>query len=98
MRRQFLHALTTSIYPLLGLAGLMAMSGCAAVPAISMATSLMKPAQPAQSAAPTPSPDIFSGLAQRLGISLPGQPAANPAAQPATTPATTSDATTTAAK
>jgi hypothetical protein len=84
MQRHLRRALTISIYPLLGLAGLLAVSGCAAVPAISMASSLLKPTQPAQPVQPAapgaaaPAPDIFSSLAQRLGITLPPLPAANP--------------------
>jgi hypothetical protein len=94
MQRPSLRTLTTSIYPLIGLAALMAMSGCAAVPMLTMANSLLKPAQAAQAVTPVintsatgtsatgtpitgtpatgmPSPDIFSALAQRLGITLP---------------------------
>jgi hypothetical protein len=76
--------LTTSILPLIGLAGLMATSGCAAVPMLNMANSMLKPAQAAQAVTPpigtsatgssstgVPSPDIFSALAQRLGITQP---------------------------
>jgi hypothetical protein len=71
--------LTTSIYPLIGLAGVLTMSGCAAVPVLNMANSLLKPAQPAQTLTATaatppaamPSPDIFSALAQHLGITQP---------------------------
>jgi hypothetical protein len=74
MQRHLRRALTTSIYPLIGLAALLAVSGCAAVPAISMASSLLRPAQPAQptaSGTTAPAPDIFTSLAQRLGITLP---------------------------
>ena len=77
MQRHLARAATTSIYPLIGLAGLIAMSGCAAVPAISLANSLLKPAQPSQptqpapSGAAAPSSDIVSSLAQRFGIPLP---------------------------
>ncbi len=77
MQRHLRRALTTSIYPLIGLAALIAMSGCAAVPAINLANSLLRPAQPAQPTQPAPpgtaapSSDIFSALAQRLGVILP---------------------------
>jgi len=80
---------TTSIYPLIGLSAVMAASGCAAVPALNMASSLIKPAQPAQTGAP--SPDIFSSLAQRLGI---GQPAAQGTRTAAAQTGTTQTATT----
>jgi hypothetical protein len=86
MQRHHRRALTVSIYPLLGIAGLLAMSGCAAIPAINMASSFLKPTQPAQAATttttPAPAPDIFSALAQRLGITL---PPATPAASAGTT-------------
>jgi hypothetical protein len=71
MKRRLRHALTTSIYPLLGLAALLAMSGCAAIPAINMASGLLKPAPPASAGTATPPPDLFTTLAQRLGIPMP---------------------------
>jgi hypothetical protein len=74
MQRHLGRALTSSIYPLIGFAGLIAASGCAAIPAINMASSLLKPAQPTQPApagTAAPSTDIFSTLAQRLGVTLP---------------------------
>ena len=83
MQRHLARAATATIYPLIGLAGLIAMSGCAAVPAISLANSLLRPAQPAQPTQPAPpgtaapSGDIFSSLAQRFGITLPPATAAN---------------------
>jgi hypothetical protein len=90
MQRQLLRALTTSIYPLIGLAGLLAMPGCAALPAINMANSLMKPAQPAVAGAP--SPDMFSQIAQHFGITLPAKGGANTAANPGANPAGTQTA------
>ncbi len=92
------RAVTTSVIPLIGFASLMTMSGCAAIPAMNLANSLMKPAQP--TASDVPSPDVFTSLAQRLGITLAPQPAATPTGtQTATdTPTTASKATTTAAK
>ncbi len=88
MQRHIFRALTTSIYPLIGLAGLLAMSGCAAVPLANMASSLMKPAAPAmQPGAYSPSADIISALAQRMGITLPAQPATTPVTALHTTPA-----------
>ncbi len=113
MQRRFIRALAISIFPLLGLAAAFAMSGCAAVPAISLANSLIHPPQqtlPAQPAAPaqpgqtaaiaTPagSPDIVGALAARFGITLPI--AGAPVVQTATTPSftTTPAPTTTAAR
>ncbi len=95
MQRLLLRALTVSVVPLIGMAAVIAMSGCAAIPAINMATSLMKPApQPVQEAgapAPAAQPDIFTSLAQHFGITLPTQPATSIAA--ATGPAHTAAAT-----
>jgi hypothetical protein len=67
MQRHLLRILAASIYPLLGLAALMALADCAAVPALNLASGTTRPAS--QSAAP--SPDIFSGLAQRMNIMPP---------------------------
>jgi hypothetical protein len=78
MKRRLRRALTATIYPLLGIAALLAMSGCAAVPAMSLASGLLKPAPPASAGTATPPPDLFTTLAQRLGIPLP-PPAAAPA-------------------
>ncbi len=113
MQRRLIRALATSFLPLVGLAAAFAMSGCAAIPAINLANSLIHPPQPSQAAQPvspaqpgqapasdTPaaSTDIFGALAQRLGIPLPA--ASAPAMQTATVPSfiTTPAATTTAAK
>jgi hypothetical protein len=113
MQRRLIRALATSFLPLVGLAAAFAMSGCAAVPAINLANSLIhppqqaqpaqpaapaQPGQPAASAAPAASPDIFGALAQHFGITLPT--ASAPTIQTATTPSftTTPALTTTAAK
>jgi hypothetical protein len=110
MQRRLIRALATSFLPLVGLAAAFAMSGCAAVPAINLANTLMHPAPPAQPAPPpqsgqaaasgTPaaSTDIFGALAQRLGIPLPA--AGAPDIQTATAPSflTAPATTTTAAK
>ncbi len=95
MQRHLRRALTTTIYPLIGLAGLIAMSGCAAVPAVNMLSSLMKPSQPAASGTAAPSSDMFTSLAQKLGITVPTAQTANQAAPDATlvdTPGTTATA------
>ena len=106
MHRYLLRLLTTSVYPLIGLAILMALAGCAAVPAISLANSLLKPppAQPVQSVqsddTPAAQSDIVASLAQRFGITLPAQHAAGPAQAQAVaaTPASTAGAQTAAAE
>jgi hypothetical protein len=64
MQRHLLRILAASIYPLLGLAALMGLADCAAVPSLNLASGMARPVS--QSAAP--SPDIFSGLAQRMNI------------------------------
>jgi hypothetical protein len=82
MQRHLGRAFTASICPLIGFAGLLAMSGCAAMPAIGLANSLLRPAptapiaQTAPNGTTAPAPDIFSALAQRLGITLPPPPPA----------------------
>ncbi len=114
MQRRLIRALTTSFLPLIGLAAAFAMSGCAAVPAINLANSLIHPPQPGQPAQPqsppgqseqtatsgtqTTSPDIVGALAKHFGITLPTGSA--PAMQTATAPSftTTPATTTTAAK
>ncbi len=94
MRRHLRGTFTISIYPLLAAAGVIAMSGCAAVPAINMASGLFKPTQPAQQTAQpgTPAPNMLSSLAQQFGITLPGQTAAPASDASTATPAPTTTA------
>ena len=78
MQRHLTRVLAVSIYPLLGLAGLMTMSGCAAIPAVNMASSLLKPAQQVQSVA-----SAVSTATTPVPTSTPNQgitPAATPVA------------------
>jgi hypothetical protein len=69
MQRHLLRALAASIYPLIGLAALMALAGCTTVPSMNLANGMIRPGQMPQTAAP--SPDVFSGLAQRMNVMPP---------------------------
>ncbi len=108
MPRHFLRAFASSVSLLIGLAGLLAASGCAGSPAMNTINGLLKPGQTAQSG--TAPPDIFSSIAQRLGIApATHHPAANAGATQTdtistdttvgtTTTGTTTTGTTTAAR
>ena len=89
MRRPDLYRYSAPFLPLAAMAGLLALPGCVAAPAIGLASHLMNPSAAGGSSAGIsgmPSADMFASLARRIGVALPGQPAATPlaAANPTT--------------